>query len=123
MLPAWPACRKCLLNETFRKETTMMSNVESAIIPSVRITSTWRLALVWIAASVVAVPLGVLLHELSHLLFNLGFGFQGVVLHYSTTTYAVEKTFWQTIYRGNLAAAAAMIPLWKVSLTTAAGIL
>lgn len=101
----------------------MMSNVESAIIPSVRITSTSRLALVWIAASVVAVPLGVLLHELSHLLFDLGFGFQGVVLHYSATTYAVEKTFWQTVYRGNLAAAAAMIPLWKVSLATAAGIL
>jgi len=36
-----------------------MSNIESAIIPSVRITSTWRLALLWITASAVAVPLGV----------------------------------------------------------------
>ena len=32
-----------------------MSSVESAIIPSVRITSTWRLVSLWIAASVAAV--------------------------------------------------------------------
>ena len=100
-----------------------MSNIESAIIPSVRITSTWRLALLWITASAVAVPLGVLLHELSHLLFNLAFGFQGLALHYSSTTYSLENTFWQLIYRGNLAAAASMLPLWKVSMATAAGIL
>ena len=100
-----------------------MSNVESVIIPSVRMTTTWRLAFMWIAASVVAVPLGVLLHELSHLLFNLAFGFQGLALHYSSTTYSMEKTFWQLIYRGDLAAANSMIPLWKVSMSTAAGIL
>jgi hypothetical protein len=100
-----------------------MSNVETAIIPSIRITSTPRLALIWIAASVVAVPFGVLLHELSHLLFNLAFGFQGVALHYSSTTYSLEKTFWQLVYRGDLAAAASLIPLWKVSVATAAGIL
>ena len=40
-----------------------MSNVESAIIPGIRITSTWQLALAWIGASIVAVPLAVLLHE------------------------------------------------------------
>ena len=100
-----------------------MSNVESVIIPSVRMTTTWRLAFMWIAASVVAVPLGVLLHELSHLLFNLAFGFQGLALHYSSTTYSMEKTFWQLIYRGDLAAANSIIPLWKVSMSTAAGIL
>ena len=100
-----------------------MSNVESVIIPSVRMTTTWRLAFMWIAASVVAVPLGVLLHELSHLLFNFAFGFQGLALHYSSTTYFMEKTFWQLIYRGDLAAANSIIPLWKVSMSTAAGIL
>ena len=100
-----------------------MSNVESVIFPSVRITSMWRLALMWFAASIIAVPLGVLLHELSHLLFNLAFGFQGLVLHYSSTSYSLERTFWQLINRGNLAAAASMIPLWKVSMATAAGIL
>ncbi|HSE18643.1 MAG TPA: hypothetical protein VLB46_16425 [Pyrinomonadaceae bacterium] len=99
-----------------------MSKVETAIIPGIRITSTPRLAFVWIAASVVAVPLGVLLHELSHLLFNLVFGFQGLALHYSSTTYSLEKTFWQLVNRGDLAAAASLIPLWKVSVTTAAGI-
>ena len=100
-----------------------MSNVESAIFPSVRITSMWRLALMWFAASIVAVPLGVLLHELSHFLFNLAFGFQGLVLHYSSTSYSLERAFWQLIYRGDLARAASMIPLWKVSMATAAGIL
>lgn len=100
----------------------MMSKVESAIIPSVRVTSTWRLAFTWIGASVIAVPLAVLLHELSHLLFNFALGFQGVALHYSSTTYSLERTFWQLMSRGNLAAAAAMIPLWKVSVATVAGI-
>lgn len=99
-----------------------MSSVESAVIPSVRIASTWRLVSLWIAAAVVAVPSGVLLHELGHFLVNLVFGFQGSVIHYSSTTYSLEKTFWQFIYRGDLAAAAATIPLWKVSMSTAAGI-
>lgn len=100
-----------------------MSNVESAIIPSVRITSTWRVAATWIGASVIAVPLAVLLHELGHLLAYLAFGFQGVALHYSSSTYSVERLFWQQIYRGNLAAAAALTPLWKVAVATAAGLL
>jgi hypothetical protein len=69
------------------------------------------------------VPLGVLLHELGHLLVYMAFGFEGVVLHYSSATHAVEKTLWQQIYRGNLAEATAMIPLWKVGLATAAGVL
>lgn len=100
-----------------------MSNVESAIIPGFRITSTWRLALAWIGASVVAVPLGVLLHELGHVLVYLAFGFPDVVLHYNSATYSAERTFWQFINRGNIAAAAATIPLWKVGIATAAGIL
>ena len=99
-----------------------MSNVESGIIPSIRITSTWRLASTWIGASVIAVPLGVLLHELGHFLAYLAFGFQGVALHFSSATHSLEKTLWQLIYGGNLAAAAAMIPLWKVGLATAFGI-
>ena len=100
-----------------------MSKVASAIIPGVRVTSTWRLASTWIGASVIAVPLGVLLHELGHLLAYLALGFQGVVLHYSSATYALEKTLWQQIYRGDLAAAASMIPLWKLGVATASGIL
>ena len=39
-----------------------MSSVESAIHHDVRITSTSRLAATWIGASIIAVPLGVLLH-------------------------------------------------------------
>ena len=100
-----------------------MSKVESMIIPTVRVTSTWRLASTWVGASVIAVPLGVLLHELGHFLAYLAFGFQGVVLHFSSATHTLENTLWQQIYRGNLAAAASMIPLWKVGLATAAGIL
>ena len=100
-----------------------MSNVESAIITDIRITSTWRLALTWIGASIIAVPLGVLLHELGHFLAYLAFGFQGVALHYNAATHSLEKTLWQQIYRGNLAGAASIIPLWKVGVATAAGIL
>ena len=100
-----------------------MSNVESAIIPGIRITSTWRLALAWIGASVIAVPLGVLLHELGHVVVYLAFGFPDVVLHYNSATYSAERTFWQLISRGNVAAAASTLPLWKVGLATAAGLL
>jgi hypothetical protein len=100
-----------------------MSKIESAIIPTVGVTSTWRLASTWIGASVIAVPLGVLLHELGHLLAYLAFGFQGAVLHFNSATHALENTLWQQIYRGNFAAAASMMPLWKVGVATAAGIL
>jgi hypothetical protein len=105
------------------EETIIMSNIESAIVPGVRITSTWRLASTWIAASAVAVPLGVLVHELGHFLVYRAFGFQGAVLHFSSTTYSLEKPVWQLIARGNLAAADSLIPLWKVGTATAAGIL
>ena len=100
-----------------------MSNVESAIIPGVRITPTWRLASAWISASVVAVPLGVLLHEVGHVLVYLFFRFPDVVLHYNSATYSAERTFWQLINRGNIAAAASIIPVWKVGIATGAGIL
>ena len=100
-----------------------MSNVASAIIPSVRITSTWRVVATWIGASVIAVPLGILLHELGHLLVYLAFGFQGVALHYSSATYSIEKVFWQQVYRGNVVAAASLTPLWKVGVATVAGLL
>lgn len=100
-----------------------MSNVESAIIPGVRITPTWRLALVWIGASLVAVPLAVLLHEVGHALVYVAFGFPDVVLHYNSATYSTERTFWQLISRGNIAAAGSIIPVWKVGTATLAGIL
>src|SRR5688572_12921083 len=100
-----------------------MSTIQSTISPSVRITSTWRLAATWIGAAVIAVPLGVLLHELGHFLFYWAFGFQGAALHYSSATHTVERTFWQLIYRENVGAAASLLPLWKVGLATATGIL
>jgi hypothetical protein len=106
-----------------REETITMSSVESAITQSVRLTSTWRLAATWIGASVIAVPLGVLLHELGHFVAYWAFGFQGVALHYSSATHSVERTFWQLVYRGNAGAAASLLPAWKVGLATAAGIL
>lgn len=99
-----------------------MSSV-ATISHSLPTTSTWRLAATWIGASVIAVPLGVLLHELGHFLAYWTFGFQGVALHYSSATHSVEKTFWQLVYRGNINAAASMLPLWKVGLATAAGLL
>ena len=99
-----------------------MSSV-AAIDHGVRITSTLRLAATWIGAAVIAVPLGVLLHELGHFLAYWIFGFQGVALHYASATHTVEKTFWQLAYRGNLGAAASLLPLWKVGLATTAGIL
>lgn len=99
-----------------------MSSV-ATISHSLPTTSTWRLAATWIGASVIAVPLGVLLHELGHFLAYWAFGFQGVALHYSSATHSVERTFWQLVYRGNIDAAASLLPPWKVGLATAAGIL
>ena len=99
-----------------------MSSV-AAIGHGVRITSTWRLAATWLGAAVIAVPLGVLLHELGHFVGYRIFGFQGVTLHYASATHTVEKTFWQLAYRGNFEAATSLLPLWKVGVATTAGIL
>ena len=98
-----------------------MSSV-AAINHSVRITSTWRIAATWIGAAVVAVPLGVLLHELGHFLAYWIFGFQGVALHYASATHSVERTFWQLVYSGRVERAASLLPLWKVGLATTAGL-
>ena len=99
-----------------------MSTVELANSHYVRITSTWRLAATWIGAAIIAVPLGVLLHELGHFLAYWTFGFQGVALHYSSASHSVERTFWQLVFTGRAGAAAALLPLWKVGLATTAGI-
>jgi len=99
-----------------------MSSIELASSHSVRIASTWRLAATWIGASVIAVPLGVLLHELGHFLAYWAFGFQGIALHYSSATHSVERTFWQLVYNGNVERAASLLPLWKVGTATTAGI-
>jgi hypothetical protein len=99
-----------------------MSTVELATTHSVRITSTWRLAATWIGTAIIAVPLGVLLHELGHFLAYWAFGFQGVALHFASATHSVERTFWQLVFTGRVAAAAELLPLWKVCLATAAGI-
>ena len=99
-----------------------MSTLETTVIGDVRVASTSRLAATWIGAAVVAVPLGVLLHELGHFLAYWIFGFQGVALHYSSATHSVERTFWQLVFTGKIAAAAALLPLWKVGLATAGGI-
>lgn len=99
-----------------------MSTVELTNSHSIRITSTWQLAATWIAASIIAVPLGVLLHELGHFLAYWAFGFQGVALHYASATHSVERTFWQLVFTGRAGAAAALLPLWKVGLATTAGI-
>ena len=100
-----------------------MSTAELASSHSVRITSTWRLAATWIGAAIMAIPLAVLLHELGHFLAYWAFGFQGVALHYSSSTHAVETRFWQLIYSGNVERAAALLPLWKAGVATTAGIL
>jgi hypothetical protein len=99
-----------------------MSSV-AAISHSVRITSAWRLAATWIGASVIAVPLGVLLHELGHFVVYWAFGFQGIALHYASATHTVEKTFWELVYNGKVGPAASLLPLWKVGLGTTVGIL
>ena len=99
-----------------------MSTLESTVIGDVRVASTSRLAATWIGAAVVAVPLGVLLHELGHFLAYTAFGFQGVALHYASSTHSVERTLWQLVFSGKVEAAAALLPLWKVGLATTGGI-
>ena len=100
-----------------------MSSVDTAITQTVRINSTWRLVATWIGASVIAVPLGVLLHELGHFLVYWAFGFQGAALHYSSSSHTLERTFWQLVDSGRVSSAASLLPLWKVGIGTVGGLL
>lgn len=100
-----------------------MSTAETINAPARGATSFLPQALTWAGASALAVPAAVLLHELGHFAAHQIFGFQGSALHYSSTTFQLERPFWQQVYRGDFQAAAGMLPLWQVAASTAAGLL
>lgn len=100
-----------------------MRTAETINVPSPAATSFIPQALTWAGASALAVPAAVLLHEIGHFVAHLIFGFGGSTLHYSSTTYELERTFWQQVYRGDFQAAAGVLPIWKVAASTAAGLL
>ena len=100
-----------------------MRTAQTISVPSGAATSFLPQALTWAGASALAVPAAVLLHELGHFVAHLIFGFSGTTLHYSSTTYELERAFWQQVYRGDFQAAAGLLPLWKVAASTAAGLL
>jgi hypothetical protein len=100
-----------------------MATVASQVIDTRPPLALFQRALVWAGAAVVAMPTAVLLHELGHRLAQLYFGFAGSTLHYSSTTYARERVFWELVYRGDLQSAAGVAPVWQVATTTAAGLL
>lgn len=100
-----------------------MATVESTVIDARQPLALLRRGLSWAGAAVVAVPFAVLLHESGHRLAQLIFGFAGSTLHYSSTTYAQERGFWQQVYRGDFQSAASVVPLWQVTISTAAGLL
>jgi hypothetical protein len=81
----------------------------------------WKYALAWVAAGLLAVPLGCLLHELGHYLVALVFGFQGATLHYFSANYAMEETILNFMAKGDRAGVSAIYPLWQIALNAIAG--
>jgi hypothetical protein len=78
----------------------------------------------WIAA--VALPTGpiaILLHELGHLIFFLAFHAPGTTLHYASADWASSDRFWELASAGNLAGAAALLPLRVEGFSLLGGIL
>lgn len=100
-----------------------MRTAETIDVPSRGATSSLPQVLTWAGASALAVPVAVLLHEFGHFAAHMVFGFKGSALHYSSTTFDLERPFWQQVYRGDFQAAAGLLPPWQVAASTAAGLL
>lgn len=99
-----------------------MRSAETISIPT-RAAGAWQHALRWAALTALAVPFAVLLHELGHFASHLLLGLKGTALHYSSTTYELERAFWVAYRDGGAQAAGAVIPVWKVAASTAAGLI
>lgn len=76
---------------------------------------------VWLGASILAVPVVVMVHELGHFLPAVILGFHHVRIHYESITYANDDRFWGLIQAGAKAQAAALFPFWKVATVEIAG--
>ena len=76
---------------------------------------------VWFCASVLLVPVVLMIHEMGHLLVGLTLGFQHLRVHYESVSYAGQNAFWMAIQAGNRAKAAASTPFWKVAALEIAG--
>jgi len=81
----------------------------------------WKYALLWAAASALAVPFGCLLHELGHHVSALLCGFRGATLHYFSANYALEQTVLNFMAQGDRAGVAAIYPLWQIAVNAIAG--
>jgi hypothetical protein len=82
-----------------------------------------RYPLRWIAWSLPALPIAVLVHELGHLFWLKVFGFPGVQLHFAAATNALEKPFWNLIREGDPGAAAQLVSFTQFGIATFTGIL
>jgi hypothetical protein len=80
----------------------------------------------WLRIAAVALPTGpiaILLHELGHLVFYLVFRTPGTALHYASADWASSDRFWELASAGNLAGAAALVPLRVEGFSLLGGIL
>ena len=97
------------------------SNTESAIRREAdRPDSRRTVVLRWGLGGLVAAPFAVLPHELGHYLVLLGLGVPDLALHYSTVTWGLQE-YWVAIQREDFDAAAAVAPIWGVTLADAIG--
>ncbi|MEO5816982.1 MAG: hypothetical protein ABIT20_17065 [Gemmatimonadaceae bacterium] len=80
-------------------------------------------ALKWIAWSLPALPVAVLVHEFGHLAWFKIFGFPGVKLHYAAVSHVRHEEFWQLARHGHMVEAARITPLYQIGIATATGIL
>jgi hypothetical protein len=98
------------------KPSRAIASTESIGTPATRAVR-W---LLWTAASF---PIAVLSHELAHYAASRAFGFQGVGLHYGSSSYAVSDAFWARMREGNVLAASRLLPPWQAGVAAAAGLL
>jgi hypothetical protein len=76
---------------------------------------------VWLVASILILPVVMMLHELGHFLPAVVLGFHHVRIHYESTRYANDSLFWGLIQGGAKSQAAALFPFWKVAAVEIAG--
>lgn len=81
----------------------------------------WQQSIRWMGASVLAFPVGVLLHELAHYITAVAFGFEGARLSYMTAPYDLEELVYAHIANGDLSGLSNVYPLWQLAINSAAG--
>ncbi len=76
---------------------------------------------IWLVASGLSGPVGIMLHELGHYAIAVGFGFPDAKLSFASVSYRDSDVFLQTLASGDRPAADAIYPLQRAGLLFAAG--